>query len=70
MTKAELIDKVAGSKLSMDVTKKTVGEIIDEAFDQIARSVKKEKRFTPQPFKPRRPTAEVEHEGGFELGED
>ena len=46
MTKAELIDKIAGGKLSMDVTKKVVGEIIDATFDQIGKTVKKEKRFT------------------------
>jgi DNA-binding protein HU-beta len=42
MTKAELIEAVANE---IGLPKKTVGDIIDEAFDQIARSIKKEKRF-------------------------
>jgi DNA-binding protein HU-beta len=42
MTKAELIEAVAKE---IDQPKKTVAGIIDETFDQIARSIKKEKRF-------------------------
>jgi DNA-binding protein HU-beta len=42
MTKAELIEAVANES---GETKKTVAGIIDQAFDQIARSIKKEKRF-------------------------
>src|SRR5580704_16093013 len=42
MTKAELIEAVANET---GETKKAVAGIIDEAFDQIARSIKKEKRF-------------------------
>jgi DNA-binding protein HU-beta len=42
MTKAELIEAVANE---IGLPKKTVGDVIDEAFDQIARSIKKEKRF-------------------------
>jgi nucleoid DNA-binding protein len=42
MTKAELIEAVANE---IGLPKKTVGDVIDEAFDQIARSNKKEKRF-------------------------
>lgn len=42
MTKAELIEAVAKE---VDEPKKNVARIIDETFDQIARSIKKEKRF-------------------------
>jgi nucleoid DNA-binding protein len=42
MTKAELIEAVAHAT---GETKKTVAGVIDEAFDQIARAIKKEKRF-------------------------
>ena len=42
MTKAQLIEAVASE---LKKPKKTVAEIIDAAFDQIARSIKKEKRF-------------------------
>jgi DNA-binding protein HU-beta len=42
MTKAELIEAVANQ---VDESKKNVARIIDETFDQIARSIKKEKRF-------------------------
>ncbi len=42
MTKAELIEAVANQT---GETKKAVAGIIDEAFDQIARSIRKEKRF-------------------------
>lgn len=42
MTKAELIEAVANET---GETKKAVAGILDEAFDQIARSIKKEKRF-------------------------
>jgi DNA-binding protein HU-beta len=42
MTKAELIEAVANQT---GETKKAVAGIIDEAFDQIARAIRKEKRF-------------------------
>jgi len=42
MTKAELIEAVAKE---IGESKKSVARIIDETFDQIARSIKKEKRF-------------------------
>ncbi len=42
MTKAELIEAVAHET---GETKKAVAGIIDEVFGQIARSIKKEKRF-------------------------
>jgi len=44
MTKAELIEKLqkgSGKQLS----KKAIADIVDEVFENIAKSVKKEKRF-------------------------
>ena len=47
MTKAELIDKVAQQvSKSADVSKKATGEIIDLAVAEIAKAIKKEKRFS------------------------
>jgi len=47
MTKAELIDKVAQQiSKSADVSKKATGEIIDIAVAEIAKAIKKEKRFS------------------------
>jgi DNA-binding protein HU-beta len=42
MTKAELVESVART---VDQPKKFVGETIDAAFDQIARSIRRDKRF-------------------------
>ncbi len=47
MTKAELIDRVAqGISKSADVSKKATGEIIDLAVAEIAKAIKKDKRFS------------------------
>ena len=47
MTKAELIDKVAQQvSKSADVSKKATGEIIDLAVAEIAKAIRKEKRFS------------------------
>jgi DNA-binding protein HU-beta len=47
MTKAELIDKVAQQiAKSADVSKKATGEIIDLAVAEVAKAIKKEKRFS------------------------
>jgi DNA-binding protein HU-beta len=47
MTKAELIDKVAQQiSKSADVSKKATGEIIDIAVAEVAKAIKKEKRFS------------------------
>jgi DNA-binding protein HU-beta len=47
MTKAELIDKVAQQiAKSADVSKKATGEIIDIAVAEVAKAIKKEKRFS------------------------
>ena len=46
MTKAELIEKVAGSKAVGDVTKKSVQAVIDTTFDEIKKAIKKEERFS------------------------
>ena len=46
MTKAELIDRVAGSKtVSSDLSKKAVQAVIDATFEVIKKSVKKDERF-------------------------
>ena len=45
MTKAELIEKLHG-KTEADITKKAVGELVDNLFDTMAVAIKKEKRFT------------------------
>jgi DNA-binding protein HU-beta len=44
MTKAELIEKLQKSS-GKNLSKKVLGEVVDEVFDLIAKSVKKEKRF-------------------------
>jgi DNA-binding protein HU-beta len=47
MTKAELIDRVAQAiSKSAEVSKKTTGEIIDLAVAEVAKAIKKEKRFS------------------------
>lgn len=47
MTKAELIDKVTQQiSKSAEVSKKATGEIIDLAVAEIAKAIKKEKRFS------------------------
>jgi len=45
MTKAELIDKVAGTE-GLDLSKRAVEELVDAAFGTIAGAIKKEKRFS------------------------
>lgn len=45
MTKAELVNLVAETK-GLEVTKKDVEAILDLAFDGIAKSVRKERRFS------------------------
>ena len=44
MTKQELIDTIA--KKHGDLTKKAITEVVDDAFDTIAKTVKKEKKFS------------------------
>jgi len=47
MTKAELIDRVAQAiSKSAEVSKKATGEIIELAFAEIGKAVRKEKRFS------------------------
>ena len=45
MTKAELIEKLQKGS-GKNLSKKALGEIVDEVFEQIQKSVKKEKRFS------------------------
>lgn len=44
MTKAELIDRLHKSS-GKDLSKKALGELVDELFNEIAKGVRKEKRF-------------------------
>ncbi|MBI2374601.1 MAG: HU family DNA-binding protein [Deltaproteobacteria bacterium] len=44
MTKAELIEKLQEGK-GAGLSKKVLNELVDELFDQIAKTVRKEKRF-------------------------
>ncbi|MEM1025309.1 MAG: HU family DNA-binding protein [Myxococcota bacterium] len=44
MTKAELIEKLQKSS-AKQLSKKAIADIVDEVFENIAKSVKKEKRF-------------------------
>jgi DNA-binding protein HU-beta len=47
MTKADLINAVAGAKsVSNDLSKKAVQSVIDETFEQIKKAVKKDERFS------------------------
>jgi len=47
MTKAELINAVAAAKaMPKDISKKTVQAVIDETFEQMKKSIKKEERFS------------------------
>ncbi len=45
MTKAQLIEKVAKA-LKSDLSKKQIGDIIDYGFDEMAKAIKKDKRFS------------------------
>jgi len=47
MTKAELISQIAGKT---GLTKKAVEEVLDEAFAQIKKAIKREKRFAYPDF--------------------
>ncbi|MCB1161922.1 MAG: HU family DNA-binding protein [Candidatus Krumholzibacteriia bacterium] len=47
MTKAELIDAVWNSKgVNGEITKKACGEVIDNCFDIMSKTIRKEKRFS------------------------
>ena len=45
MTKAELIERVSGSKEVPEMSKKAVQAVIDATFEEIKKSVKKDERF-------------------------
>ncbi len=45
MTKAELIDKVGGTK-GVDLSKSAVERMIDNTFNTIAQAIREEKRFS------------------------
>ncbi len=51
MTKAELINAIAGAKTTpADLSKKAVQSVVDEAFAQIKKEVKKTGRFSVPGF--------------------
>ena len=50
MTKAELVDAIAKDTRSLNVSKRAVEEIVDSAFTNIAKAVKKESRFSYPSF--------------------
>ena len=45
MTKAELIEKLQKGS-GKNLSKRALADIVDEVFDNVAKSVKKDKRFT------------------------
>ena len=45
MTKAEMIDKMV-KKHSHELTKKLAGELMNEMFELMAKTIKKEKKFS------------------------
>jgi DNA-binding protein HU-beta len=50
MTKQELIDAVAKKVEKLDVSKTAVKEIVDATFEEVAKAIKKEKRFQVPAF--------------------
>jgi DNA-binding protein HU-beta len=50
MTKAELIEAVLGSKDIPQITKKATCEIVDAVFENLAKAIKKDRRFVVPGF--------------------
>ncbi len=50
MTKGQLIDAVLKSCKNDDLSKRAVNDMLDAAFEAIAKSIKKEKRFSYPDF--------------------
>jgi DNA-binding protein HU-beta len=46
MTKAELIHALANNKNLPNVSKKVAGDMVEALFETLAKSIKKEKRFS------------------------
>ena len=46
MTKAELVDRVVLDIAHRELSKAAVNEVVDAVFDNIAKAVRKDKRFT------------------------
>jgi DNA-binding protein HU-beta len=46
MTKADLIERIQGVKAAEGLSKKAIGDLVDAVFDNLAKSVKKDGRFT------------------------
>ena len=50
MTKAELIEAVLKSAKGVELSKKAAGEILDGAFDEVKKAIRKDKRFSYPDF--------------------
>lgn len=46
VTKAELVEKVVEDVAHRELSKAAVNEVVDSVFDNIAKAVRKDKRFT------------------------
>ena len=45
MTKADLVDAVSKANKKLEISKKDTNAIIDSVFNEIAKAIKKDKRF-------------------------
>ena len=50
MTKADLIEKIHTEKTAENLSKKAIGDLVDAVFDNLAKSIKKDGRFTYPSF--------------------
>jgi len=46
MTKADLVEAVLRDAKGVELTKKAANELVDAVFENVAKAVKKDKRFT------------------------
>jgi DNA-binding protein HU-beta len=46
MTKADLIEKIHGENAGADLSKKSIGDLLDAVFDSVSKAIKKDGRFT------------------------
>lgn len=45
MTKAEIVDAVAKANKDLEISKKDLNDLIDSVFAEIAKAIRKDKRF-------------------------
>jgi DNA-binding protein HU-beta len=50
MTKAELVENILKNKAFNTLSKKATGELVDAVFENVAKAIKKEKRFSYPSF--------------------